>query len=270
MTGGTVNWTGTQANDAIGFNGSSYGITSNASSTTSLWSVPISLRGASGIIIAVAPGSTSSGIDLNISGNISSLGGAYSLTKTGGGTLQLSAINGYTGGTIIDNGSLVAGGNAASGANGVLGNATSAIALGDANSLTNSYTPSLLIGGNFTVARTITVGSATGSNSSTYTIGGSTDNNATFSGNISLNQSLAVSQVANTGSNALTISGVISSNNGSTPAVTFVGPGNINLTKANTYSGATTVSAGTLTLAPAAPLAPFGARSILIPEQLLI
>jgi autotransporter-associated beta strand protein len=102
----------------------------------------------------------------------------------------------------------------------------------------------------------------------TYTIGGSTDNNAMFSGAITVNQPLTISQVANSGANALTISGGIASAGGS-QTLTFAGPGNLkvmtaaigngsgqlavnvtggtlNLAVANTYTGATTVTNGTL------------------------
>jgi autotransporter-associated beta strand protein len=174
----------------------------------------------------------------------------FNVTKVGSGSLMLSASNSqYTGATTIENGALIAGAAVPSSGAGAFGTATTPIALGDSNTLTNSYDPSLLTGGAFSVARNITVGSATGTNSSTYTIGGNTDNNSTFSGAISLNQSLTVSQVANAGNNALTISGAISTNNGSTPTVTFAGPGNIILSNVNTYSGVTTISAGTLALA---------------------
>jgi autotransporter-associated beta strand protein len=175
--------------------------------------------------------------------------GIIALTKVGTGSLTL--MNGgsaYTGLTTVENGSLVASNNAPSGAAGAFGNSSAALALGDANSLANSYTPSLLIGGGFTVGRAITVGSAPGANASVYSIGGSADTNATFAGAISLNQSLTVAQVSSTTNNALTISGVISSANGSVPSVTFAGPGNVKLTVADTYSGNTVISGGKLIL----------------------
>jgi fibronectin-binding autotransporter adhesin len=169
------------------------------------------------------------------------------LTKVGTGSLTLTAANAYTGPTIIENGSLVASNNAPSGAAGAFGNSTAAIALGDYNNFAYNYTPSLLIGGAFTVARPITVGVGPWGNTSVYTIGGSMDTNATFSGNIFLNLNLTVSQVANSGTNVLTLSGAISSvDNGET--VTFAGPGNIKLTAADTYSGNTLINGGKLIL----------------------
>ncbi|MDR3459783.1 MAG: autotransporter-associated beta strand repeat-containing protein [Verrucomicrobiae bacterium] len=174
--------------------------------------------------------------------------GIIALTKVGTGSLTLTAANAYGGLTTVENGTLVAGNNAPSGATGAFGNSAAAIALGDNNSLGNNYAPSLLIGGAFTVGRAITVGSATGANSSVYTLGSALDTNSIFSGNISLNQSLVVTQAVNTAANALTISGVIGTLNGTTPTVTFAGPGRIKLTVANTYSGNTIISGGKLIL----------------------
>ena len=173
----------------------------------------------------------------------------FNILKVGIGSLTLSGGSSqYTGLTTIENGALIAGATVNASGNGPFGSATSAIALGDATDLTAGDSPQLLIGGAYTMARNITVGSSIAANNSTYTIGGSADNNATFSGNIAMNQSLVVSQVTDAGANALTISGVISTNNGTTPTVTFAGPGNISVTGTNTYSGATVVSGGTTTL----------------------
>ena len=111
---------------------------------------------------------------------------------------------------------------------GAFGNATTAITLGDANTTANHSSPSLLIGGAFTVGRSVTV--ANQATTGTYTIGGSTDNNATFSGVISINQPLTITQVANTGTNALSLTSGISSANSGTYTLTFAGPGSINAT----------------------------------------
>lgn len=223
--------------------------------------------------IGVMAGDTTTLQAANLSGTPENftLGGVISgatgnLLVTGGGAVTLSGANSYAGTTTVSAGTLVAGANAPSGSAGAFGNATSTITLGNAATATGNTSPTLLIGGAFTVARTITVAAQT--TTGTYSIGGSTDSNATFSGAISLNRPLTISQVANAGSNALTISGGITAASG-TPAITFAGPGNIKVTTtaigngsgtvsvnvtggtdtfnaASTYSGGTTISAGTL------------------------
>lgn len=177
------------------------------------------------------------------------------LTKVGTGSLTLSGASSYNGQVTVQNGSLVASNNAPASANGPFGNSAAALALGDSTSLGSSFNASLLINGPYTVGRTITVGAATGANSSTYIIGGIADTNSTFSGNISLNQSLSVSNVVSTTNNALTISGAISSLDGANPSVTFGGPGNISLTAASTYSGNTIISGGKLILSGSGSIA---------------
>ena len=48
-----------------------------------------------------------SGATLNVTGTISDFGGGYTLTKAGAGTLFLSGANGYGGGTILNEGTLL-------------------------------------------------------------------------------------------------------------------------------------------------------------------
>lgn len=131
--------------------------------------------------------------------------GSGTLTKTETGSWKLSGANTYTGTTTISGGILLAGASVAISAAGPFGNASSAIVLGNAATTSNGWSPTLLIDGAFTIARTITI--ANQATSGTYTIGGNTDNNATFSGAITFNQDFTVTQVANTSSNALSITG---------------------------------------------------------------
>jgi len=189
------------------------------------------------------------------------------LTYAGSSMLTLAnSANTYTGVTTIENGTLVAGAAAPSGTSGALGNATSAIALGDAVTISGNYSPALLIGGAYTVARGITVGSGTGG-SGTYTIGGSTANSSTVSGALTLNQALTVTQVASgtlnltgnitsgaTGTQMLIFNnagavaqstGVIGGGTG-TIGVVQSGAGTTTLAGANTYAGGTTISSGIL------------------------
>ena len=203
----------------------------------------------------------------------------FNVVKTGTGSLTLSGTSFYTGTTTVQNGSLIAGAAVASATNGAFGNSATAIALGDATSISSNLSPSLLTGGAFTVARNITVGSSNTATTGVYTIGGNTANTSTFSGITTLNQSLKVTQVASgtlnltgnitsgaSGTQTLTFNnvgsvsqstGVIGGGTG-TIAVTQSGAGTTTLSGANTYSGATTISSGILN---AATLANGGSNS---------
>jgi autotransporter-associated beta strand protein len=167
--------------------------------------------------------------------------GAFNLTKVGTGSQTMAGTSDYTGITTVQNGSLIAGANALASASGPFGNSSAAIALGDATSISSNFSPSLMIGGAFTIGRPVTVGATTDPTSGTYTIGGNTANNSTVSGALTLNQSLTLSQVA---SGTLNVSGVVSGVGGLNKS----GAGTVTLSAVNTYSGATNVANGTLKL----------------------
>ena len=199
------------------------------------------------------------GDSAELSGVLSpNLTGTVGLSKQGPGTLILSGLNTYNGPTTVTAGTLIVRQDSFSdGATpGALGVATSAIALAAAN----NSSASLMIDGAHTVARQISTGGAT---TGTYSIGGLTDNTATFSGAIGAGQPLSVTQVATTGSNALNITGGISA----TVTVTFDNVGAVNVTGApitgggvliqngsgittigmdNSYTGGTTINSGRL------------------------
>jgi autotransporter-associated beta strand protein len=120
---------------------------------------------------------------------------------------------------------------------GAFGSGSTAVVMGDAN--TGSNNVALLTGGPFTIERAVNV---TGNGSGTATIGGNTNDNSAFTGAISLGKSTKVTSVA-TGGNLLTISGNIS---GPGFAIEKVGFGAAAFAGANTYTGATTISEGTL------------------------
>jgi autotransporter-associated beta strand protein len=223
-------------------------------------------------------------VDLNVSATLGNenadFGGTKTnttLVKTGAGTMLLSALNFYGGGTVVSAGTLIAsnldnqtipvinGSTAQANSAGALGKPGTTVTLGDTNTTSS---PTLLIAGAFTNSHPITIANQV--TSGTYTLGGSVDANAVYSGLISLSQPLTISQVANTGANALKLIGGLNSSNG-LETVTFAGPGNINVTNTaisngsgtvavnvtggkvtlsavNTYSGNTIISAGTLAL----------------------
>lgn len=202
-------------------------------------------------------------VDLTVSSvlaNVLNSTVAAGLTKSGAGTMLLTASNYYTGPTIVSAGTLMAGVNSLAGVTGAFGDTSGTIVLGDTNTAANNSSAALLTGGAFTIGRMVLITNQ--STTGTYTIGGYLDTNSTFSGLITMEQPLTISQAADPGANALTISGGIT-NAGGTQTLTFAGPGNVNVTSAisdggtlavnitggtnvfsaaNVYSGGTTVA----------------------------
>jgi len=286
----TSNWSG---NLVFGNSSATSGIfTFNGVTVNSIQNVI--LRNNSSSTITLQPSTSASGLMgiglgnatnniINIDGTggitVSSVisGTSRNLTKggSGAGVLTLSGANIYTGTTTISAGKLIVGAAAPSGSAGALGNASSTITLGDANTNTNNSSPSLLTGGAFTVARTVTI--ANQATSGTYTLGGNNASTSTFSGAITINQPLTISQVVsgtlniqggittgNAGSKNLTFNNagsVAVSNTAITPgtggdiAVIQSGAGTTTFSAANTYSGNTTISAGTLALSGSGSIA---------------
>jgi autotransporter-associated beta strand protein len=183
-----------------------------------------------------------------ISGSMTSVNGRGNIQFSGGnGEVQFnSANNSFTGVRFfsIQQGVVVLGANdpATGSSNGALGNNTTSINVGTSGS-PNSGVASLLMDGAFTSGRAITVGNSANANSVTYTIGGRTAHDSVFSGGITLNRDVQLT-AANGGN--VTFSGILN-DAANTQSVTKVGNGTVILTRANTYDGTTTVSAGALT-----------------------
>ena len=190
------------------------------------------------------------------SGAIGTTTGA--VVKNGTGSWTLSGASTYTGLTTISAGTLIAGAAAAVSTNGPFGNAASAITLGDANTTINNSSPSLIIGGAYTIARPVTI--ANQATSGLYSIGGNTAVTAVLSGTVTLNQPVHITEVAsgilqlsgivNTGTNKITISGAGTIQR-TTSALTLGGDFEVNSgtfdanAQATTVSGITTLSGGT-------------------------
>ncbi|MEI6603708.1 MAG: autotransporter-associated beta strand repeat-containing protein, partial [Verrucomicrobiota bacterium] len=175
---------------------------------------------------------TGSSYALTNSGTVSAkLGGAgIVLTKTGAGAVTLSGANTYTGTTTVSAGTLVAGAAAPVSGSGAFGNAASAIILGDAATATNNSSPSLLIGGAFTVARDITIANQTTNGG--YTLGGNTAASSTFSGAIALNKALTVTAI--TGGTVNLTKSISNASGTNTVNVTGAGSSNVILNNATT------------------------------------
>ncbi len=195
------------------------------------------------------------------------ISGSGSIIKTGTGQTALNAANTFTGGVTVEQGSFNPS-NASS-----LGAGTSAVALGDATSITNNLSPFLFVSGATTLARNFTVGASNAATTGFYTIGsGNGSSAAIVNGAITLNQNLFVTTAGGAFTLGATGNGsTITSGSAGTQTVTFndagaqtigttigggtgtigvtkVGGGTATLSAADTYTGTTTVNQGTLTV----------------------
>ncbi|HVZ62967.1 MAG TPA: autotransporter-associated beta strand repeat-containing protein, partial [Lacunisphaera sp.] len=137
--------------------------------------------------------------------------GSGALTKSGTGTLTLAGANTYTGATTVNGGTLKAGTSGAFGNN-------------SAMTLANTAGVALDLNGFDTQVGSLTGGGATG-------------------GNVTLG--LATLTVGGDNSSPAAYAGVISGSGG----LTKIGTGTLTLSRTNSYTGATTVNGGTLSLA---------------------
>jgi fibronectin-binding autotransporter adhesin len=186
-------------------------------------------------------------IDLDVSSQLAIYTGIANsyLRKTGAGTLRLK--NGGStvrGTTIIRSGRLLVTASVPKSGNGVLGACTNDVVVGDLGTGPSDL-PTFAFEGPansaFTFARGIAA-CATGGVVSA--IGCISNANCTFSGPITVSNTLQVLSVTS-GTNAIFMTGGIAGPGG----VMIAGTGTVRFVAANTYTGATTVAAGTLRLA---------------------
>jgi autotransporter-associated beta strand protein len=179
-----------------------------------------------------------------VTGVVSDIGG---LTKNGTGTLTLSGTNTYTGATTVSAGVLNIQNNTAlgTGAASVTSGATLQVQGGLTN-VTNAITLNGLgaVGGGGLALGALDNLSGTNTISGAITLGGNTTINSDAgtlnltTGGITGNYNLTVGGASNT-----SISGVIGTGSGT---LTKAGAGTLVLSGANTYTGATSINAGTL------------------------
>ncbi len=169
------------------------------------------------------------------------ISGTGSLTKNDAGTIALNAANTYSGGTVLNSGTISTNNNTGLGS-GALTLAGGTVTSTASNTLANTTT----LTGNAGLSNLTLSGSLTQSGGNrTLTL-----TNATLSGNVALSENntartLTVSTDTGTSS---TISGVIGNGGTGAGGLTKTGAGTLTLSGANTYTGNTTVSAGTLQL----------------------
>ncbi|MDA7780257.1 autotransporter-associated beta strand repeat-containing protein, partial [Candidatus Pelagibacter sp.] len=204
------------------------------------------LTGASNLVLEGGDLSIEAGGDGTYSGVFS---GAGNLTKTGDGTQTLSGTNTYTGTTSVDNGVLA------------ISNAAGLGATDGATTVANAA--ALNISGGINVAEAITI---SGSGVSNNGVIRSTSGNNTLSGQITISAHAQIQSDANTltlnvassssitasnknitfdGAGNITVADPIATGSGT---LTKTGSGTLTLSAANTYTGATTISAGVATI----------------------
>jgi fibronectin-binding autotransporter adhesin len=157
--------------------------------------------------------------------------GTGNLAKTGTGTLYLNATNTYSGGTVIQSGSVRVGASAS------LGNGT--VTLGSTGGGSASLISNLA---GYTYANNINVVAGSGG---TLTLGSDSTAgyNSIFSGAISIGDNLTVTTTAPSG-NRLSFTGVLSG----TGDITKIGTGELRLTNDNTWTGNLAISEGSVNL----------------------
>lgn len=160
-----------------------------------------------------------SGAALTVSGVVSDFGGGYSLTKTDAGTLTLSGANTFGGGVTLSGGKLVLGNNEALGLGALtIGNGTT-LDVSSALTATNNNIQNW--NGDFTFGGANTLNLGTGA--------------------VTMNASSQITVSAST----LTVGGAIS---GSGYGLTKAGAGTLVVSGFSSYTGATTINAGTLSI----------------------
>ncbi len=200
------------------------------------------LAGTGGVISTGVAGTSTlsaggSGADTSYSGSIQNGSGTVALTKQGSGALSLSGTSSYTGGTVIQTGTINWNGNSALGAGPVtLNNASTGVANTSLNrNGAGTLANNIVVANQGTGA--VTIGNATGATSVTY------------NGTLALGRTTRLE--AGNASGTATFNGLISGAGG----IVKRGDGTVALTNAsNSFSGDVLVQGGTLSASSLATL----------------
>ncbi|MBL0923977.1 MAG: autotransporter-associated beta strand repeat-containing protein, partial [Sphingomonadaceae bacterium] len=203
------------------------------------------------------------------------ISGSGKLTQAGSGTLTLTGANSYSGGTIISGGALQIGNGGTGGTLGtgslsnngaLIFNRSNALTVGNTISgtgtLTQAGTGTLTLtgsnsysGGTIVAAGTLRLGSDSAAGTGVITTTGSV---ISYANGITINNPILIAsnttQLDVQGSDAATQGGIISETGGPRP-LEKIGTGSLTLTGANSFTGLTTISAGTLALGNTGSLA---------------
>ncbi len=183
--------------------------------------------------------------ELSVSAVVADQAGANGLIKTGAGNLVLTAANTFSGGATISGGTLTVSGFSTPGLAQPLGTATGSLSIGSNVSGSLAYA-GVFSGSRPTMAQAITVGAAGGATLLSTTAG----------------QSVGISGGINGGGNALTFDGpgntllIANPISGNGTSLTKNGSGTLTFDPSlvNTYTGGTTINAGTVNASTAANL----------------
>ena len=216
--------------------GNSGALTNSVSATTSLVTL------GTGNIVLQSDSSIGGVGNITVAGVISGSGAA--LTKVGTGTLTLSSTNTFGGGTTVNAGTLtsaVAGGfgtgNVSVNPTGTTGTGADAATLNSTGSIASAALVTVNTNSTFAIG-------TVNFNGATPTIGG-----LTGTGSVVLNNSTGTAlTVGSTNNLTSTFTGVISEGTAGMGSLVKAGTGALTLSGANTYTGTTTISAGTLQL----------------------
>ena len=192
------------------------------------------------------------------------IGGAGGLTKAGAGTLRLAGSSTYSGGTTLSAGTLVAASDTALGS-GTLTFAAASTLRGDgtplalANSIDLAVTGAILGGSS---ALTFNAGTLTNTLAGNPTLSITNTGGTSFNA-VNLSNSAANRVITFAAAGDAAITGIIADGGGSTASgLIKSGTGKLTLSGANTYHGATTLSAGTLRAATNPAALGLGALSL--------